>query len=387
MEDMDLCLLNTDISYNILSRLPADILVQLKMVSKGWQHFIADPDFMRLQMKMAEPILISGYFFQEKYLYCDIDVEKLSYIPIKAKETKIYQNILEFLPEKVTILGSSNGLVCCRSCIPSPDPLIYICNPVSKKWMTVKWDRINRKDYIAFSFEPSSTSSMNENTDYNLVRVFEVDVHTPGKEEFYFTFETYNWERRVWVKSKEICHCEDSLCITKYVLVKGILYWLTDGHILLMFDIANELSLLITLPIPFTEGKLPEICLGESDGELHCVVVSPEGLMIWALEDCFSSNWDLRSFISFEVMEEENPQYLCNLAERVSTSVGEKVPWMQLLAFKDGKLFLRVSNSAYSFDIQTRRICFLCDMLDLGHEFVGATVVPYSVTMASVADS
>ncbi|XP_056693002.1 putative F-box/kelch-repeat protein At3g17570 isoform X3 [Spinacia oleracea] len=329
---MDLSLLNNDISFNVLSRLPASILVQLKLVSKGWQHLISNPDFMRLQMKIAKPILISGYLFQEKYLYCEIDVEKVSYIPIRAKETRIYQNVLEFLPEKVTVLGSSNGLICCRSCLPSPDPLIYICNPASKKWVHVKWDRINMKDYIAFSFEPSSTSTLNPRTDYKLVRVFEVDVHTPGKEEFYFTFEIYNWERRVWVKSKEICHCEDSLCINQKVSVK---------------------------------------------------VISQEGILIWSLEECFSSNWDLRSFISFEVMEQENTQYLCNLAERVSTSVGEKVPWMEPLAFKDGKLFLRVSNSAYSFDIQTRKICFLCEMLDLGHEFAGPTVIPYSVTMAN----
>ncbi|XP_056693001.1 putative F-box/kelch-repeat protein At3g17570 isoform X2 [Spinacia oleracea] len=333
---MDLSLLNNDISFNVLSRLPASILVQLKLVSKGWQHLISNPDFMRLQMKIAKPILISGYLFQEKYLYCEIDVEKVSYIPIRAKETRIYQNVLEFLPEKVTVLGSSNGLICCRSCLPSPDPLIYICNPASKKWVHVKWDRINMKDYIAFSFEPSSTSTLNPRTDYKLVRVFEVDVHTPGKEEFYFTFEIYNWERRVWVKSKEICHCEDSLCINQKVSVKGILYWLTDGRTVVMFDIANELSLLISLPIPFTEGIRTEICLGESNGKLYCVVISQEGILIWSLEECFSSNWDLRSFISFEVMEQENTQYLCNLAERVSTSVGEKVPWMEPLAFKDG---------------------------------------------------
>lgn len=384
---MDLSLLHNDISFNVLSRLPANILVQLKMVSKGWQHFIADSDFTQLQMKKAEPISISGYFFQEKFLFCDIDVEKLSYIPIGAEEPRIYQNVLEFLPEKVTILGSSNGLICCRSCIPSPDPLIYICNPVNKQWMNVKWDRVNRRDYIAFSFEPSSDSALNASTSYKLVRIHEVDVLTPGKEEFYFTFEIYNWERRVWVKSKEICHCEDSLCTNRQVFIKGILYWLTDGRTLVMFDSENELSLLILLPVPYAEGKLGEICLGESNGELHCVTLSQEALSVWALEDSFNSKWDLKSFISFKVMEQENPEYLCNLATRVSKSVCEKVPWMQPLAFKNGMLFIRVSNSAYSFDIQTRKTHFLCDMLDLGRDFMsGPTVLPYSVSLTPLAD-
>ncbi|KAL2943069.1 hypothetical protein RDABS01_031417 [Bienertia sinuspersici] len=382
---MDLCLMNSDISFNVLSRLPATMLVQLKMVSKGWQHFIADPDFMHLQTKVAEPISISGYFFQGKFLYSDIDVEKLSYIPIRAKETKIYQNVLDFLPEKVTILGSSNGLICCRSCIPSPDPTIYICNPVNKQWMNVKWDRILKRDYIAFSYNPACNSSATSTIGYKLVRVFEVNECIPGKEEFYFSFEIYDWDRKVWFKSKEICHCEDSLCINKQVFVQGILYWLTDGNTVVMFDVENELSLLVLLPTP--AGGKCQICLGECDGELCCVVVSQEALMVWALENHFHSTWDLRSYIYLHDMEETNQEYLCNLTARVSSSVGEIVPWMQPLAFKDGMLSLRVSNSVYSFDIHTKKMGLLFDVFDLGHEFiVGPTVVPYSVSFASVAN-
>lgn len=84
-------------------------------------------------------------------------------------------------------------------------------------------------------------------------------------------------------------------------------------------------------------------------------------------------------------MEEENQQDLCNFKERVKTSIGETIPWMQPLAFKDGIIFLRVSNSAYSFNIQTRKVHFLCDMLDLGRESIGGPiVVPYSVTLTPV---
>lgn len=289
---MDLILLDKDIFFNVLSRLPANILVQLKLVSKGWCGVIEDLDFVHLLVKMGKTIFISGFFFQEKFLYCDIDVQKLSYIPIGANEIRIYQNVLDFLPEKVTILGSSNGLIFCRTCIPSPNPSLYICNPVNKQLVNLKWDRIDRRDYFAFSFEPSSTR-------YNLVRVFQVDVFTPGKEEFYFTFEVYNWEKKVWVKSKEICHCEDCLCANKQIMVDAVLYWLTDANTMLIFDVKNELSLLINLPISFFfEDKLPEICLGESDNVLHCVVVTPEALEVWALEDYFGPKWDLKSLIS-----------------------------------------------------------------------------------------
>lgn len=147
---MDLSQLNNDISFNILSRVPANMLVQLKVVSKGWQRVISDLDFTKIQMKRAEPVSISGFFFQERFEYCDIDVENLSYIPIGTDQPKIYQNILAFLPEKVVILVSSNGLLCCRSCIPSLSPTIYICNPVNKEWISVKWEKIKRCDFITF---------------------------------------------------------------------------------------------------------------------------------------------------------------------------------------------------------------------------------------------
>ncbi|CAO2842034.1 unnamed protein product [Amaranthus hypochondriacus] len=387
---MDLSLLHSDISFNVLSRFPANILIQLKLVSKGWLRVIEDPDLMLYwQMKMGNQSSVSGFFFQEKFMFCDIDVQKLSYIPTRAKETRIYHTTLDFLPEKVTILGSSNGLICCRTCFPSPDPSIYICNPANKQWMNVKWDRISSRNYIAFSYEPSIASPSNSSTGYKLVRVFQVDEITREREDFYFTFEIYDWERRIWVKSKESCYSENLLCINKQITVKGILYWLTDDDTILMFDIENELSLLITLPISFTaEAKIPEICLGESDGELQCIVLSEEALLVWALEDSFTSKWDLRSFISFKVMEKENQHYLCNLGERVLASVGKKFPWMQPLAFKDGVLFLRVSNSAYSFDLNTRKMHLLCNMLELGHGSISdPIVIPYSVSLVPVANS
>lgn len=103
-QDMDLSLLHNDISFNVLSRFPANILIQLKLVSKGWLWVIEDPDLMHYwQMKMGNQSLVSGFFFQEKFMFCDIDVQKLSYIPTRAKETKIYHTTLDFLPEKVTI--------------------------------------------------------------------------------------------------------------------------------------------------------------------------------------------------------------------------------------------------------------------------------------------
>ncbi|KAK9697101.1 hypothetical protein RND81_08G015200 [Saponaria officinalis] len=382
----DLCLMNSDIPFDVLSRLPADKLVQLRHVSKQWQKFISDAGFRDFHTKKAEPISISGYFFQERFEYSEIDVKTLSYIPLCAQKTEIYRDVLSFLPEKVTILGSSNGLVCCRSCIPSRDPSIYICNPVTKESTKLKWDNFQRRDNIFFSFEPTS-SPVNAVRDYKLVKVFETEDFTDGKEDYFFAFEIYDWETKKWRKSKEVCHSEDSLCTNKRILLKDILYCLTDGLQILTFDIENELSFLISLPLTITDSKFPEICLGESDGVLNCVVLSQDALLVWALVDRFTPKWDLVTFIPFEEMEQENPEHLFNLTERVKKSASETAPWMHLLAFKDGNLFLRVSNSAFSFDIQSRKMQSLCSILDLGRQVIVApTVVPYAMTLAPLAN-
>ncbi|XP_074287144.1 F-box protein At5g49610-like isoform X2 [Silene latifolia] len=379
---MDLCLLNNDIPFDVLSRLPADKLLQLKRVSKQWQNFITDPDFQRIQMNISPPISISGYFFQERYEYSEVDVDKLCYIPLAVQKTKIYQNVLDFLPEKVTILASSNGLICCRSCNPSADPFLYVCNPANKEFVKLKWDNFQRRDQIAFSFEPHSTSLINAARDYKLVKVFETVDLIEGKEELFFGFGIYDWEKKKWVKSKELCQSEDSLCSNKRVILKGILYCLTDGFELVTFDIDNELSFMISLPLSLTDNNGPEICLGESEGVLHCVVVSTDALQVWALVDRFTSKWDLRDFISFEAMEEKNPEYFRNLVERVT-----KFTWMHLLAFKEGNLFLRVSNSAFSLEIQSRNMRLLCSITDLGRQvFIAPTVIPYSISLAPLAN-
>ncbi|KAL9224330.1 hypothetical protein vseg_000375 [Gypsophila vaccaria] len=383
---LDLCQMNSDTPFDVLSRLPADKLVQLRRVSKQWWEFISDASFRKFQMQTAEPIPISGYFFQERFEYSEIDMEKLSYIPLGAQEFKIYHDVLSFLPEKVTMLGASNGLICCRSCIPSPDPSIYICNPVAKECMKVKWDDFQRRDNIVFSFDPSS-SSTSAVRDYKLVKVFETEDFTNGKEDYFFAFEIYDWERKKWIKSKEICHSEDSLCTNKKILLKEILYCLTDGLQILTFDMENELSFLISLPLPLSNSKFPEICLGESKGVLNCILLYQDTLQVWALVDRFTSKWDLVSFIPFEEMEQENPEHLFNLVERVSKSASETSSWMQLLAFKDGRLFVRVSNSAFSFDTQSRKMQSLCSITDLGrHVLVAPTVVPYSISLAPLAN-
>ncbi|GAB4850241.1 hypothetical protein Ancab_029537 [Ancistrocladus abbreviatus] len=379
----DIGLLNTDVSINILSRLPTKTLIQLKCVSKGWQRLISDPDFIKVQTRSTQPI--SGFFFQEKFQWCDDDIERVIYIQLGVQGAKLHQTVLDFLPEKVVIFTSSDGLLCCRSCMPTSKPVLYVCNPTTKEWLTLNWDVLNKRDCIGLAFDPTSQDCRNIPRNFKLVRVhLEENLETT---KGYFSFDIYNSESRAWMKSKEICSCDDYLCKNKCAFAGGILYWLTEGDQILMFDVKNEFSSLISLPLPtIDKEKVAEYCVGESNGQLHCITVSEDGLLVWALEDYLESKWQLRWLKKLSEMEEQNPEFLYNLTERVAVQTKDMFPWMIPLAFKDGLVIMKISSELYSYQIHTRKMEKLCSFAMLvNNSMLGPTVLPYSLSLVSPA--
>ncbi|XP_059592534.1 F-box protein At5g49610 isoform X2 [Vitis vinifera] len=328
-----------DICMDVLSRLPTKTLLGLKCVCKRWRRIISDRSFIQDLLQRPEPL--AGFFFQERYQWCDEDISTISYIPATMEGTQVQQTIFSFLPEDVVILGSCNGLVCCRSVFPSPDPSIFVCNPSNKQW----------------------------------IRLLET---TPDKES------------RAWKKSKEICQCNHNLFKNKGIFVGGILHWLTDGDQVLSFNIENELSWLISAPFPTIHlTAIPEMCIGESRGRLHYIMISEDGLQVWALEDYYDSNWSLVHSTTLEVMEEENSQLLYNTRDRVAQRISiDSIPWMDPLAFKDGLLLMRVSTKIILYCIGTRKMEELCNLSKLGRNSIfGPLVIPYSLNLAPLSQT
>ncbi|KAJ4957424.1 hypothetical protein NE237_024535 [Protea cynaroides] len=69
----------------------------------------------------------------------------------------VQKTVLDFLPEKVVLECSSNGLLCCRSCFPAQDPMIYVCNPSIKEWVKLNWPKKpDKNDRFTLTFNPLS---------------------------------------------------------------------------------------------------------------------------------------------------------------------------------------------------------------------------------------
>ncbi|KAG9158663.1 hypothetical protein Leryth_024182 [Lithospermum erythrorhizon] len=359
---------NYDMATNVVSQLPILSLHRLKLVSKQLNDLISDRAFARLQKIKTEPVC--GLFYQDRYLNGDDYVSSVSYVPQGKEENQVFKTVMEFLPEKVVILVACNGLVCCRSCFCSLDQMVYVCNPLRKEWNKIELRDPSNVCSLALAFDPLK-NPIHVSTHFKVVSVKKVE----GDK---FLFDIYSSETGRWRNSKEICLCNHNLFKNKGIFAGGDLYWLTDGHEIIMLNLESELTLLLKEPLPATEFTMRrEFCIGESEGMLHYVLLSEHGLQLWMLEDCFASQWGVKYSISLKELEAHNHGILFNLTE-----VLKVVTWLALLAFKDGILFMRVSGNIYSFDFETRRAKKLCDLSTLGAAILfPPIVIPYSLSL------
>ncbi|XP_042488038.1 F-box protein At5g49610-like [Macadamia integrifolia] len=374
---MELGSSNDDILTEILSRLPTEYLLQLKTVSKGWHRLISDPCFIRIQLERSQNI--SGFFFQERFYWCDEDIPSLSYLSVGMEQAVVHNTILDFLPEKVVLSSSCNGLICCRSCFPAEDPVIYVCNPSIKEWVEVKWANTDKKDSLALVFNPLS-HPVDIRRDFKVVKIHQTET----EEDSYLSFEIYSSETGAWKSLEEAFECYYNLFKNHGIFASGFLHWLTDGDHILVIDAEKEQVKLIRLPSPTMPGKeIPEMCIGESGGYLHFIRISMAGLQIWTLENYAEPEWVLKCSIKLDDLEKENPKFLYKVSLKLVRRLTiDELSWVDLLAFQGDLLFMRVSSKVYLYHIKTRKMKELCTLTQLCHNsLVLPTVLPYSMSL------
>ncbi|KAL8135075.1 hypothetical protein AgCh_009916 [Apium graveolens] len=371
--------IGNDITFNVISRLPTKTLFGMKCVSKEWQHLMLDRSFIKSQLKSKEPT--SGFFFQEKFQWCKEDIKSVNYIQAEADVTKVHSTVLDFLPETVVVQSSVHGLICCRSCFPSQNPIIYVCNPVNKEWVSLPYPEYDIQDSLALGFDPF-VDPIDVSTNYKVIRVYEVDADMDNMDDIMYSFDVYSSQTRAWRKAVEICQCSSHLYKNKGLFIKGIFYWLTHRGKILMFDVKNELALLIAVPLPLAQfNSIPEMCIGECDGKLHYVLISEDGFQLWVLEEQYTSQWDLKCFINLDKFEEQNRVFAYNIRDKFTAAFNSS-PWIDPLVFKDGMLFMRMTTDFYLFDFVAGKLKMLSNVYQLGPNSMNfPTVLPYTMSL------
>lgn len=371
--------LNNDLLMIVLSPLPTKTLARFKSVSKHWFQVISDRAFIKLQLKRNEQQLC-GFFFQERFQFVEEDIKFISYIPIVSNVLcdKVRHDVFDFLPEAVTVQSVANGLVCCRSLLPCHDPHIYVCNPLNKEWVTFRCRLpVNRLNSFALAFDPVQ-DLLETSTHFKVVRVDQTTVDDEDEQPCYL-FEIYSSRTRQWRVIRELCWRKDESLFDSGVWIKGILHWLAGDQVL-TFNVEYELPWLVYAPIPTSELETaPNICIGESEGQLQYMMLSAYGLQVWALEEIYEAKWVIKFSTTLEELENENRKFFYKFAERVSLRV---LSWVTLLAFRDGHLLMRVSDRVLLYNIKSRVVEEPCSLSALGSQtYFGPLVVPYTMTL------
>ncbi|KAJ4713673.1 F-box protein [Melia azedarach] len=335
-------LLNDDIYFDVLSRLPTKDLLQLKCVCKRWCLLISNPVFRRVQSQKREPI--SGFFFPQKYnLYSD-DIQNIAYIPVELGDGGLHQSVFNFLPEDVLVLAS---------CLNGTRP--------------------DAKANIGLAFDPCRNTA-DSWTNFKLVSVQQFEN---GSEDPYFSFNIYSSDTDSWRTSQEVCHHRGCIFWNEVIFVEGILHWLTHFGEILAFNVENEKSCVISVPVPepaAQSGMLFASCIGESNNKLHYVIVSGDGLHIWSLEDYLNFKWNLKCSRSLQVILEQHPSLPCQ----------SYFSWpMDALAFKDGYLLMKGRSDIYLYNVETNKMDEVLSVSEL-HKYTFSplsSALPYSLSL------
>ncbi|KAK7251766.1 hypothetical protein RIF29_35254 [Crotalaria pallida] len=378
--------LYSDVLFDVLVRIPVKDLLGLKSISTQWQNVISSRSFIKAQMENIE-LSLTGFILQENFRWCNEDIKTVNYLPvettIKGGDKMQHQSVFHFLPEDVVVLASCKGLVCCRSCFPCEEPTIYVCNPSNKQYIKLDLNGYEKNESIALAFDLDS--SFDTFTKFKLVRVKQIVIEDEdGDDNMHFEFELYSSETGAWWKSNETCQCDGNFIKNKGIYIGGVLHWLTDGDQVVTFDVEKELSWLISAPVPaFQFESFPEACIGESNGKLHYVLISEEGLHVWHLEDYYESKWTLKQCKPLEEIEAENPKLFFNLKNRVLERVDRELsPWMNPLGFKDGLLLLKVCADLFLYDIENNKMTLVCTLQDLDTNSMSyPTVLPHCLSL------
>ncbi len=78
--------LNRGIFFDVLYLLPTKSLVRFRSIYKEWQCLISMNGFVKIHLKIKEPI--SGFFFLETYKWNYVAINTISYILVKERGVK-----------------------------------------------------------------------------------------------------------------------------------------------------------------------------------------------------------------------------------------------------------------------------------------------------------
>ncbi|XP_047315405.1 putative F-box protein At1g47730 [Impatiens glandulifera] len=387
---------NEDSMVEIFSRLSAKDISISKCVCKKWNGVMSHNLFICRYVQ--KPVSISGLYFQQHEELPDFRELPVIYIPLEIENPQMEETVLDFLPEKVSLMSSSNGLLCCRSFVstfirnvpngrfegihcPVKNPKIYICNPVNKEFTVVNPTEAGTGINIGLNFDPINGGFQLVTVNCNQQMTF-----PPWK----FSASVFSSKTWSWKVLGAVFDWNSRIHRNKTVCVKGVFYWLTTNHHVITFDMEKEVFGVVKLPGPAMEGEgFHGVCLGSSEECLVYVVVHPLEIRVWVLKND-GKEWFMENRLNLIHFYERNkemlsPHLLDMFLEYKLNDETQTTAAVLPLAFREGVLYMDLHWFMYSYEFKTGSLKKHFYTHDMKCEiFHSASVVPYGLNLAAM---
>lgn len=274
-----------EIIQQILARLPVKSLFRAKSVCQLWYKLASDNYFVNLynEVSAKNPMVlveITDSIESKSSLICVDNLRGVS------------EFSLGFLPDRVKIRASCNGLLCCSS-IPDKG-VYYVCNPMTRE---VKLLPRSRERPVT-KFHPDDDATLvglacdlsTQKFNVVLAGYHRTFGHRPDGRFICLVFDSDSnkWRKFITHQDYQFSHMNRN----QVVFVNGALHWLTcNSSCVLVLDLKFDVWKKISLPDEILYGSGNRVYLLESDGCLSVIQISDMWMKTWVLKDYYKEAW------------------------------------------------------------------------------------------------
>ncbi|XP_074275757.1 F-box protein CPR1-like [Silene latifolia] len=273
--------LPTEITNNILHRLPVKTLIKCTILSKSFLSLITSHDFISTHIaQYANSHLLLRYFTKDKQEIYRFDADDDTFSGFQTQGLLV--PFLNYPDKCFTVAGCVNGVLCLVNDFGMEGTLIILWNPSIRKFVHVPRPIIVVQSYgpyqsvCGFGFDPISV-------DYKVVRLVQLDSGDGPSSET--QVEVYSLKSGCWrVIGVGPCYSIKQ-CSTGYTphFINGSVYWLGTPYafpncetVLLKFDMSTESFETIQLPSILQDtglifGGTSDFFINEYNGNLTLI--------------------------------------------------------------------------------------------------------------------
>ncbi|XP_026383681.1 F-box/kelch-repeat protein At3g06240-like [Papaver somniferum] len=138
-----------EIVFNILTRLPAELVLECKLVSKSWNKVVSYPSFSQTHLDRCLEDLDSGgkstfLLVNDDFVFSSFSYRKFHYLEYQDDSSLENPPFYRVKRMKINpapymyyyLAGACNGLICLNGCLDNDwvnyEP-VYICNPITRE--------------------------------------------------------------------------------------------------------------------------------------------------------------------------------------------------------------------------------------------------------------